>query len=175
MLKKFGLGLLILIIGILGVAATRPGESHFQRTATIHATPDKIYPLIADFHRWTAWSPYETLDPAMKRTYTGAESGLGATYAWEGNSKAGAGKMEIVEASTPSKVGIKLDFTKPLATHNVADFTLVPHGDSTDVTWAMRGPTPYVAKVMGIFVNMDRLVGDQFATGLQNLKTAAEK
>ena len=174
MLKKIAIGLLVLVVAILAFATTRPGQTNVQRTASINAPPDKIYPLIADFHQWTAWSPYEKLDPAMKRTYSGTPSGKGASYAWAGNAKAGAGKMEIVDAST-SRVTMNLDFTKPLEGHNVAEFTLVPRGGSTDVTWAMRGRTPYIGKVVGIFVDTNRMLGDQFSEGLGNLKTIAEK
>jgi len=110
----------------------------------------------------------------MKRTYSGAGSGKGAVYEWEGNSQVGAGRMEIIDTS-PHKVTIKLDFIKPLEGHNTAEFTLEPKGESTDVTWAMYGPAPYISKLMGVFLNMDKMIGNDFATGLANLKTVAEK
>jgi uncharacterized protein YndB with AHSA1/START domain len=175
MLKKIVLVILALIAIVLIYAATRPDTFRVERTARIPAPAEKIFPLIDDFHRWGAWSPYEKLDPDMKRTFGGAPAGKGATYAWEGNSKAGAGHMEITESTPSSKIAIKLDFIKPFEGHNVAEFTLQPQGDATQVTWAMSGPSPYVAKVMGIFFNMDQMIGKDFETGLANLKTATEK
>jgi hypothetical protein len=115
------------------------------------------------------------MDPAMKRTYSGAASGKGAVYAWEGNNKVGEGRMEITDVSPPSKVTIKLDFVKPIEGHNIAEFTLEPKGESTNVTWAMYGPSAYIAKVIGVFVSMDSMIGKDFETGLANLKTVAEK
>ena len=115
------------------------------------------------------------MDPAMKRTYSGAASGKGAVYAWEGNSKVGEGRMEITESSPPSKVTIKLDFVKPIEGHNTAEFALEPKGDSTNVTWSMYGPSAYIAKVIGIFVSMDKMIGKDFEAGLANMKAVAEK
>ena len=175
MLKKIALLIVVLLVAVLGYAATRPDSMHVQRSATIKAPPDRIFPLINDFHSWSTWSPYEKLDPAMKTTYSGPASGKGAVYEWEGNSQVGQGRMEITDTSDPSRVTIKLDFIKPFEGHNVADFALVPQGDSTTVTWAMDGRSPYVAKLMGVFVNMDNMIGKDFEKGLANLKTIAEK
>jgi len=115
------------------------------------------------------------MDPAMQRTYSGPESGKGSVYEWEGNNKVGKGRMEIIDAPPPSKVAIKLDFLKPFEAHNTAEFTLVPKGDATDVTWAMHGPSPFIAKVMSVFMSMDCMVGKDFEAGLTNLKAAAEQ
>ena len=175
MLKKIALVLVVLVCAVLVYAATKPDTMTVQRTATIKAPPEKIYPLITDFHSWSAWSPYEKLDPAMKRTYGGPAAGKGATYAWEGNNKVGKGDMQITDAMAPSKVDIALHFLKPMKTNNLTEFTLVPKGDSTTVTWAMRGPNLYIGKVMGVFVNMDRMIGRDFETGLANLKAIAER
>ncbi|RQO46162.1 polyketide cyclase [Variovorax sp. KBW07] len=175
MLKKIALAVLALIALLLIYAATRPDTFRVERTARIAAPAEKIYPLIDDFHRWSAWSPYEKLEPDMKRTFGGAPAGKGATYDWEGKDKAGAGRMEITESTPSSKVAIKLDFIKPFEGHNTAEFTLQPQGDATQVTWAMYGPSPYVAKLMGIFFNMDTMIGKDFEVGLANLKTATEK
>jgi carbon monoxide dehydrogenase subunit G len=175
MFKKIALVLVVLIGALLAYAATRPGTMHVQRAMTIKAPPEKIFPLINDFHSWSAWSPYEKIDPAMKKAYSGAPTGRGAVYEWEGNSQAGQGRMEITEASNPGDVTIKLDFIKPFEGHDVAHFALVPQGDSTNVTWSMDGPTPYVAKLMGVFVDMDNMIGKDFETGLANLKAIAEK
>jgi len=168
------IALVIAIAALLVYAATRPDSFHVERSIAIKAAPEKIFALIDDFHKWPAWSPFEKLDPAMTRTLSGADSGKGAVYEWSGNSKAGAGRMEISDATTPALVAIKLDFSKPLESHNTATFTLAPAGDMTNVTWAMDGPSPYIAKIMGIFVSMDSLVGKEFEEGLANLKAQAE-
>jgi uncharacterized protein YndB with AHSA1/START domain len=165
----------VLLAALLGFAATKTDTFRVERATFIKAPPEKIFPLINDFHGWSSWSPYEKLDPAMKRTFSGAVNGKGAVYEWEGNNKAGKGRMEITDTSSPSKVTIKLDFVKPFEGHNIAEFTLEAKGDSTNVTWALHGPTPYIAKVMGIFVSMDRLLGKEFETGLGNLKALTEK
>ena len=174
MFKKIALVVVVLVAGVLAYAATRPDSLHVQRAASIKAPPEKIVALISDFHSWTAWSPYEKVDPAMKRTYSGAASGKGAVYEWEGNSQVGQGRMEITETS-PSRVTIKLDFVKPLEGHNIAAFTLIPQGDATNVAWTMDGPTPYIGKVIGVFVDMDHMIGKDFETGLANMKAIAEK
>jgi uncharacterized protein YndB with AHSA1/START domain len=167
--------LLVLVGGILLFAATRPDAFRVERSASIKAPPEKIFAFISDFHLWTAWSPWENIDPALKRTYSGAAGGKGAVYAWEGNSKVGAGRMEILEAAPGSKIAIKLDFFKPFEGHNVAEFTFNRKEEVTTVTWAMFGPSPYMSKVMGLVINMDRMVGGQFDTGLANLKSISEK
>lgn len=174
MLKKVAAVAVLLILLVLGVAATKPDTFKVQRSTSIKAPPEKIYAFIEDFHRWSSWSPYEKLDPAMQRTFSGAERGTGAVYEWDGNAKAGKGRMEITDAPAPTKVRIKLDFLKPMEVSNVAEFTLEPQGDSTHVTWSMEGPTPYFAKVIHVFINMDRMVGSDFEAGLANLKALAE-
>lgn len=177
MLKIIGIIAAVLAVGIVGVlayAATRPDDFRVQRSATIKAPPEKIFAFINDFRRWTVWSPFEKIDPDMKRTYGATAAGPGATYAWDGNKNIGSGSMTMVDSS-PSKVIIKLDFLRPFEAHNIAEFTLVPAGDSTSVTWSMHGPVPYFAKIIHMFMNMDRMVGGQFAAGLADLKAAAEK
>jgi uncharacterized protein YndB with AHSA1/START domain len=165
----------VLVAGVLVFAATRPDDFSVQRSVSIKAPAEKIYPMLVDFRQWPAWSPWEKLDPEMKRTLSGPATGPGAAYAWQGSSKVGAGRMEIKEVAAPSKVSIQLDFIKPFEGHNVTDFTLVPRGDSTEVTWLMRGPAPFVSKLMGVFVDMDKMIGKDFETGLANLKAATEK
>ncbi|MEI7874640.1 MAG: SRPBCC family protein [Alphaproteobacteria bacterium] len=167
--------LVVVVAGILIYAATRPDTFRVQRSATIKAPPDKIYALINDLHLWSGWSPYEKKDPDMKRTFSGAPSGKGAIYEWDGNNNVGKGRMEITNTAPASKVVIKLDFIKPFEGHNTAEFTLEPKGDSTVVTWAMYGPAAFMMKVMGIFMNMDNMIGNDFAVGLANLKAVAEK
>jgi hypothetical protein len=178
LLKVGGIVIALLIVGVVVVlvaAATKPDRFRVQRTAEVNAPADKIFPLINDFRGFGSWSPYETRDPEMKRSYSGAASGKGAVYAWDGNKNVGAGRMEILDSAPPSRITIKLDFFRPFEAHNVAEFTLVPRGNSTTVTWAMEGPSPFIAKIMQVFINMDRMVGGDFETGLANLKLIAEK
>lgn len=166
--------LVVIIVAVLIYAATRPNDFVTIRTATIKAPAETIFPLINDFGRWPTWSPYEKLDPNMKRTLSGAASGKGAAYAWEGNGKAGKGRMEIVNSVPSSQVALKLDFEKPFRANNSVDFTLTPSGDTTAVSWAMRGSRPFIAKLMGLFMNFDTLIGRDFEIGLANLKRNTE-
>lgn len=175
MLKTIALIIVVAIAGILIFAATKPDTFAVQRSISIKAPPEKVFPLINDFKRWDAWSPWEKKDPAMKRTYGPTTSGKGANYAWDGNSDVGRGSMDITDSVPPSKVALKLDFVKPFEGHNTVDFTLEPKGEMTNVTWAMRGPAPFISKVMQVFCNMDTMIGKDFESGLANLKTAAEK
>ena len=166
--------LAIAVAVVLILAATKPDTFSVRRAATLKAPPERIFPLINDFHQWGTWSPYENKDPAMKRTYSGAASGKGAVYAWDGNKNVGSGRMEILDASTPSKIVIKLDFFKPFEAHNTAEFTMLPQGDATNLTWAMHGPLVFMAKVMHVFINMDNMIGKDFEAGLANLKRLTE-
>jgi uncharacterized protein YndB with AHSA1/START domain len=174
-IKKLALAVVVLVAAVLIFAATRPDTLRVERTVTIKAPAAKIFPFINDFHNWGSWSPYEKRDPNMKRTFSGAPSGKGAVYEWQGNSEVGAGRMEITDASAPSKIVIKLDFIAPFEGHNTAEFTMQPSGDATTVTWLMHGPNRYLGKVIGVFMNMDKMIGSDFETGLSNLKLATEQ
>jgi uncharacterized protein YndB with AHSA1/START domain len=175
MLTTIVIIIVVLIAGVLLFATTKPDTFSVQRSATIQAPPEKIFAALNDFHRWPQWSPWEKIDPAMKRTLSGAQAGKGAVYAWEGNSKAGAGRMEIIESTPPNKLGIQLDFIKPFEGHNIAEFTLVPEGEATQLNWVMRGPTPFVSKLMQVFMNLDTMIGKDFERGLANLKAISEQ
>ena len=176
MFKFIGIIVVLLIVGVLLTAATRPDTFIVQRTAVIKAPPEKVFPFIDDFERWPAWSPWEKKDPAMKRSFGATKSGKGAKYAWEGNSDVGQGSMEISESTAPSRVALKLDFVKPFEAHNNVEFSLRPEtGGATQVSWKMEGPLPYFAKVIHLVMDMDKMVGADFETGLANLKAAAEK
>ena len=174
MIKIIAAVVVLLIAAVLIFAATRPDTFRVQRATSIKAPPQKIAAALSDFHDWQAWSPWEKMDPAMKRSYSGAAKGKGAVYSWEGNKDVGQGRMEITEA-TPTRVAMDLDFVKPFEAHNKVVFTLAAKGDATEVTWTMQGPLPYVAKVVHLFLDMDGMVGKQFETGLANLKSLTEK
>ena len=165
----------IVIAIVLILAATKQNTFSVQRATTVKAPPERIFPLINDFHQWGSWSPYENKDPAMKRSYSGAESGKGAVYGWEGNKNVGSGRMEILDTSAPTKIVIKLDFFTPFEGHNTAEFTMLPQGNVTNVTWVMHGPAVFISKVMQVFMNLDKMIGKDFEAGLVNLKTVTEK
>src|SRR5262245_16651115 len=141
----------IVVLVVVYAAVTRPDTFTYARSTRIDAAPDRIAPLVNDFRKWGTWSPYEHRDPNLKRTYSGNESGVGSIYAWEGNKNVGAGRMEIIE-STPKNVRIKLDFFAPFKANNIADFTFMPQGGATDVTWAMTGKNVLIGKVMSVFM-----------------------
>lgn len=178
MLKRILLGLVAVIVAAIAVvlilAMQQLDQFRVQRTVTISAPAERILPHIADFHQWSAWSPYEHLDPAMQRTFSGAETGKGSIYEWSGNSDVGQGRMEILDA-TPDKVTIKLDFHKPMEASNTAEFTLQPKGNATDVTWAMYGPMPFISKIMCVFFDLDKMIGPDFEKGLADLKKVSEQ
>lgn len=157
------------------MAAPSSNTFRIERRAHIAAAPQAIFPFIDDFHHWALWSPYEGLDPKMKRTYTGAPSGVGAVYHWESAGKAGVGSMQITHSAPSSQLMIKLDFTKPFSAHNTAEFVLTPDGTGTSVLWAMTGPKSFMSRVMGLFINIDKMVGKDFEVGLANLKRLAEQ
>ncbi|MEO5559014.1 MAG: SRPBCC family protein [Dokdonella sp.] len=174
MLKIILIVIALLIAIVLVLAARKPDKFRVERATRIKASPDKVFALINDFNRWGSWSPWEKMDPAMQRTFSGAASGEGSVYEWKGN-KVGQGRMEILESEPSTRITIKLDFVKPFEAHNLTDFKLDPQGDETAVTWTMQGPAPFVTKIMHVFMDMDRMVGKDFAAGLENMKTIAEK
>lgn len=173
MLKSIALVLAAAIAGVLFYATTRPDTLAVQRSATIAAPPDKVYALISDLPSWQRWSPWENRDPAMQRSFSGPPAGQGAVYAWQGNSDVGQGRMEITAATPPSQVVIKLDFIKPFASSNTVTFSLQAQGEGTQVTWAMQGASPYISKLMGVFVDFNQMIGKDFEAGLAKLKTVA--
>lgn len=174
MLKTIAFIVVLLIAGVLIFALTKPDAFRIERSITIKAPPEKVSAYLTDFKQWAAWSPWEEKDPAMKRTYSGTATGKGAVYGWEGNKNVGTGRMEILDVQ-PQKVSIKLDFLAPFEAHNTAEFTLQAQGDSTQLTWAMFGPSNYMSKVMSVVMSMEKMVGPDFEAGLGKLKAAAEK
>ena len=150
------------------------GDFEVVRSTTIAAPPERVHGLIDDFHAWRQWSPWEDVDPALRREYGGAESGVGARYAWEGNRKAGKGSMEIV-GSAPERIDVRLSFEKPWKATNSVAFTLAPAGDqTTEVTWRMTGRNTGFAALFSKVFSMDRMLGSDFEKGLARMKSAAE-
>jgi hypothetical protein len=165
----------VIVVGVLAFAAAKPNTFRIERTGQIDAPREKVFPLIDDFRNWTQWSPWENVDPALKRTYSGAPRGVGAIYAWDGSDKVGSGRMEITQSAAPSKVILRLEFIKPFAAVNTTEFTITPSGAGSTVSWAMYGPASFMHKFMGTLFNMDAMLAKQFDTGLAKLKAAAEK
>ena len=175
MLQAIGIVIVLVIAAMLIFAATRPNSFRIERSALIKAPPEKIFTHINDFRLWEPWSPWEKLDPALTRTYSGAPSGVGAVYEWKGNRQVGSGRMQIVESTAPSKVVLTLHFITPFEAHNTVEFVLTPEGGATKVTQAMYGPRPFISKLMGLFFSMDKMVGDKYEEGLASLALIAQK
>lgn len=175
MIKTLALAVVALVAALLLYAATRPDTFRVERSVTIQAPPEKVFPLVNDFHQWERWSPWEKIDPAIQRRYSGAASGKGAVYEWSGNNDVGHGRMEIVESSAPDKAVLQIHFIKPFEARNTVEFTLAAQGGATTVTQAMYGPSPFISKVMGLFFSMDKMVGEKYEQGLATLKAIAEK
>lgn len=173
-LPKVLIGIGVVIGVLLIVIATRPSTFHIERSTTISAPPEAAFAQVNDFHAWGAWSPWDKLDPGMKRTYEGPPSGVGAKYSWVGNDKVGEGRMTIEKSDKPSVIGVKLEFLKPFATTNQTTFTFTPTGGGTKVVWAMDGNNNFMGKAFSLFMDMDKLVGADFERGLAAMKTAAE-
>jgi uncharacterized protein YndB with AHSA1/START domain len=174
MLMIVAIVVVVLVAGLLAFAASKPDNFQVQRSTTIGAPPETIYPLISNWHNFLTWSPFEK-DPAMKRKFSGAASAEGAIYEWDGNSKVGAGRIEIVEAAPPSRLRMRLDMIRPMQAQNMVEFTLKPAGAATEVTWAMHGKVPFMGKLMSLVMNCDKMCGTQFEEGLAKLKSVAEQ
>lgn len=164
----------VTIVAILAIAWSKPDSFRIERSIAVAAAPDALFPFIADFRNWTRWSPWEGIDPDLKRTYDGAESGVGAVYEWSGNKKVGSGRMRITRAD-PGMISLDLSFFAPMKAENKTDIALRPEAGGTRVVWAMHGPQPFMSKLFGVFMNFDRLVGKDFEKGLANLKSLAEQ
>jgi uncharacterized protein YndB with AHSA1/START domain len=171
--------ILILIGGVVlaffAYAASRPNDFRIERSQTIKAPPEAVFALINNLHQFNSWNPFALVDPSLKIVYIGPESGAGAAYEWEGTGKSGKGRMEIAASVPTSQVTMRLEFMKPFAAKNMVEFTIIPVGPSSQVTWAMTGHNAYFQKVMSTLFKMDRVVGDQFAAGLSALKNLAER
>jgi hypothetical protein len=174
MLKKILIGLAVLVVLIVGYAAMLPSAFKIERSATINAPAENIFPHINSLKNFTAWNPWGKIDPKATENFEGPIEGVGSAYSWNGNMDVGAGKMTIVESQPSSLIKMRLDFIKPFAGTNMADFTLQPAAGGTVVTWTMTGDAPLFNRIMCLFMNMDKMVGGQFEKGLASLKTIAE-
>ena len=176
MLKIFLIIAVVLVVAAVGIvlyASTQPDTFRIQRATLINAPTDKVHAILTDLRRGAEWSPFERQDPNLKRTFTGPDTGVGSALEWEGNSKVGAGKLSIVDA-TPSKITLNLDMRKPMEGHNIIEFALAPQDNGTALTWSMRGQMNLIAKVMCLFFNMEKDLGGAFEQGLASLKSLAE-
>lgn len=169
-----GLGLAVIVAGVVAYASTQPDTFDVARSTHIAAPPEAIFPMINDLRKFATWSPYDKKDPDMKRTFSGPDSGEGQRYDWDGDANVGKGWLVIAGSTAPSKVDIDLNMLKPMHAKNLVVFTLAPEGGTTKVTWAMQGQLPLFAKVLHLFVDMDRMCGDDFQAGLASLKAMVE-
>jgi hypothetical protein len=174
MLIKILIGIAAIVIVLLFIAAMRPADFRIVRTARISAPPGVAFDLVNDLHKWEAWSPWAKVDPNAKISFEGPPAGTGAGYDWVGNSKVGEGHMPITESRPVELIRFRLDFRKPFAGTNIAEFTFKPEGDQTVVSWSMSGKYNFIMKVMGIFMNCDKMIGSQFEKGLADLNTVAQ-
>lgn len=175
MVRSISLLVAVSVASLLLHAAAQPETFLVQRTASIDAPPEAVHSMIDDLRRFNAWNPYEKKDPDSKGTYLGPQRGPGAAYAFEGNRDVGKGSIEIVSSSPPTGITMRLDMLEPFEGHNTVEFTLVPRDGSTEVTWAMYGPSPFIARLIGLFVDMDAMIGRDFETGLADLKQVVER
>jgi len=174
MLKKIGIGFVVVLCVFALVVATRPAAFHVERSTTIAAPPDLVFPLVNDFHAWTRWSPYEHRDPSMTREFAGASAGEGAIYSWEGNDDIGAGRMTLTRSVPNERVAIRLEFSRPMTATNQVEFVFQGSGNDTRVVWGMDGQHGIVGKLISLFLDMDAMVGKDFEAGLAAMKAAAE-
>jgi uncharacterized protein YndB with AHSA1/START domain len=174
MLIKILLALVAIIIVFVFVVALQPSEFRVARSATISAPPAAVFAQVNDFHKWAAWNPWGKIDPAMKQTYEGAPAGVGAIYTWIGNNEVGEGRMTLTESRPSELIRIKLEFFKPFAATNTAEFTFKPEGNQTVITWSMSGEKNFLAKAIHLFMDMDKMVGGQFEKGLASMKSIVE-
>ena len=171
--------ILIAVAGVVGafgvLVARRPSEFQVSRSTTIAAPPSSVFDQVNDFHNWEAWSPWAKLDPAMKQTYEGPTAGTGAVYEWSGNKNVGKGRMTLTESRPDELIRIHLEFFKPFRAVNTTEFSFMPQGDRTVVTWSMTGKNNFMAKAVHLFMNMDKMVGGQFEKGLAAMKSIVEE
>ena len=174
MLRKVLIALAAIVIIFVVIVALQPPEFRVARSATIPAPPPALFAQVNDFHKWETWNPWGKIDPAMKQSYEGAPAGVGAIYTWTGNNEVGEGRMTITESRPSDLIRINLEFFEPFAGNSTAEFTFKPEGNQTVVTWSMTGNNNFMAKAIHLFMNMDKMIGDQFDKGLASMKSAVE-
>lgn len=175
MFKRIIIFIVLLLAAFLILVAFQPSSFRIERTLSVSAPPAVVFEHVNNFHRWDAWSPWAKLDPAATNTFAGPDAGTGAVFAWDGNDKVGAGRMTIIDSRPAESVRIRIDFLRPMAATNIADFTFAPDGEQTKVTWAMSGHNGFLAKAFCLLADMDRILGAQFEQGLTSLKELSEK
>jgi hypothetical protein len=173
MIKTLALAAAVALVLLLLYAATRPDSFRVVRSTTVQAPPARLHALINDLHQFNNWNPFTRKDPKMRGNYHGAAAGPGAAYDFEGG-KSGSGSIRIVD-SAPTEVAMELLMVKPMQARNQVLFTLAPRGAATEVTWAMEGASPFIGKLLGVFIDMDRMIGRDFEAGLADLKLQAER
>ena len=174
MLKKILIALAVIIVVLVIIVALQPSEFRVARSTSIAAPASAVFAQVNDFHKWQAWNPWGKIDPAMKQSYEGARAGTGAIYTWSGNNEVGEGRMTITESRPNELIRVKLEFFKPFAATNTADFTFKPEGNQTLVTWSMFGEKNFTAKAVHLVMNMDKMIGGQFEKGLADMKSVVE-
>ena len=174
MVTKILMVMPIVVVVVAGIVALQSSEFRVARTANMSAPAPAVFAQVNDFHKWEAWNPWGKLDPAMKHSYHSASAGTGAVYAWTGNKEVGEGRMTIIESRPYDLIGINLEFFRPFAATNLAEFTFRPEGNQTSVTWSMTGKNNFIAKAVHLFINMDKMVGGQFEQGLAEMKSVVE-
>ena len=174
MLKFLLIGLAVIIIVVAGVVAMQPDDFRVTRSTTVSAPAAVVFAQVNDLHKWEAWNPWQKKDPAMKLTFSGPPAGPGASYSWAGNNEVGEGRLTITESRPGELVRLKLEFMKPFAATNIAEFTFKPEGERTNVTWTMQGTNNFFAKALHLVMNMDKMVGGEFEKGLVDMKAAVE-
>ena len=175
MIKKILIFVAAVIALILIIAVFQPSEFRVQRSATLSASPMALYSHVNDHRKFAVWNPWMKLDPTVKNTFSGPDAGVGAVCSWEGNSDVGAGTATIIESKPGELIRMRMDWRKPMEGTSTVDFTFKPEGDKTTVTWVMYGPNHYMGKLFSLFVNCDKMCGDQFEKGLANLGEVAAK
>ena len=174
MIKKLLLGLVVVIAIILVVASFQSDDLNISRSATTTASPEAVFKVVNDFRQWDAWSPWSKLDPEMKKSLEGPPEGVGAIYKWSGNNEVGEGTTRLIESKPNDKIGMTLEFVRPFEGSSDVQFTFAPEGEGTKITWAMQSKKPFIGKLMGLFMDCEKMCGDQFLEGLDNLKKIAE-
>jgi uncharacterized protein YndB with AHSA1/START domain len=172
--KKILLILAVIVIAFVTIVMLQPKHYAVARERTMATTPDKPFQQVNDFHNWEKWSPWAKLDPAMKQTYEGSASGVGAIYTWSGNDEVGEGKMKILESKPNERVVIALEFLRPFPSSSITEFTFQPEGAGTTVTWKMSGENNFMSKAFQLFMKMDSMIGPDFEKGLAAMKTIVE-